>query len=240
MTILRMVAVVLGGALSLSAQQTFGKVEIRTEFGSPADGSNGQLLVEADRIQFTNKNRTQLFSISIPTKAVNEISYVQAPGNWSAGWSFRERVHYMTIRFNNGSDLAGELEFKLHKSNYREVLQSVESVTEAMTIYEQEGIEHSKIKHSKPTVASSRADGARPVVRCLISSDPARAQIRIDGALVGTTPHVLSLPLGEHRIALHRKGLNDWKRKITLETGDKLEVAAKLQPASGQGFFFPP
>ena len=58
------------------------------------------------------------------------------------------RKHYLTVTFNDGADLVGAIEFKMHKSNYRGVLRTAEQVTGLTMLYDQEGV-----KDTEQTVA---------------------------------------------------------------------------------------
>jgi len=72
----------------------------------------------------------------------------------------------MTVSFNDGKDLAGAVEFKLHKSNYRGVLRTVEEVTGLTMAYDQEGV-----KDTKQTVASrvgNKADDTQGVLNQIV------------------------------------------------------------------------
>ena len=110
-------------AIPAEAQMTFNKVEIRVAFGAANPGNKGELLIDAKNIRFTkNKGKTEYFSI--PASAVSDIFYSRVSGRrigaaiavspfllFSKG-----RKHYMTITFNDGQELVGAVEFKLHKS----------------------------------------------------------------------------------------------------------------------------
>jgi PEGA domain len=64
-----------------------------------------------------------------------------------------------------------------------------------------------------------------------ISSNPAGADIEIDGKFVGNTPSTLALPAGEHAIKVTKSGYNLWERKIAL-SGGAVKVAADLEQAT--------
>lgn len=66
-----------------------------------------------------------------------------------------------------------------------------------------------------------------------ISSNPAGADITIDGNYMGSTPSTIDLKPGEHEIVISRKGYQPWQRKLNV-TGGKINVNAALEalPAS--------
>ena len=212
-------------AIPAQAQFTFEKVETRTAFGAASQGNKGTLVIDSKRIQFTkNKSRVEYFSI--PADAVTEVFYSRVSGRRigaailvSPFFLFSKgRKHYMTLSFNDGKELVGAVEFKLHKSNYRGVLRTVEEITGLTMEYDQEGV-----KDTKQTVASR---GNRNTLQqqgvAEISSDPEGAEIEIDGAFVGTTPRSRNLKPGEHKLTLTKKGYRSWERKISIEAGEKL------------------
>ncbi len=55
----------------------------------------------------------------------------------------------MTLTFNDGEEMVGAVEFKLHKGNYRSCLRSVEQITGLTMGYDQEGIKESEQEVSK-------------------------------------------------------------------------------------------
>ena len=77
---------------------------------------------------------------------------------------------------------------------------------------------------SSPTVSASRAEVA-------VTSNPAGAEIEVDGAFVGTTPSTIGLDAGDHTIAVSKKGFKAWERKIRVTTG-RIELSVDLEPAS--------
>lgn len=61
-----------------------------------------------------------------------------------------------------------------------------------------------------------------------ITSQPAGADIEIDGAFVGNTPSSVHLSPGDHTVAVKKNGYKDWERKIRA-TGGAVTLAAELQ-----------
>jgi hypothetical protein len=61
-----------------------------------------------------------------------------------------------------------------------------------------------------------------------VSSNPAGADIEVNGAFVGNTPSNIQLPSGDHVIALKKSGYKPWERKIKVTSGD-VNLSAELE-----------
>ncbi|HXY15074.1 MAG TPA: PEGA domain-containing protein, partial [Terriglobales bacterium] len=61
-----------------------------------------------------------------------------------------------------------------------------------------------------------------------ISSDPAGADIEVDGNYVGNTPSTVAAAAGQHEISIKKNGFKPWQRKITVSAG-QINVAAQLE-----------
>ena len=154
--ILLTIAVILAIYVSPAlAQMRFKKVELRNAFGNAAQGRKGRLVIDGKKIEFQSKRGRAYFSI--PTSAVQDVFYSRVSGRrigaaiaitpfllFSKG-----RKHYMTLTFNDGEEMVGAVEFRLHKGNYRSCLRSVEQVTGLTMGYDQEGIKDSQQEVSK-------------------------------------------------------------------------------------------
>ncbi len=147
--------VILMTIVNVSAQMSFKKVECRTEYGKAEEGKKGKLIVDASHIRFVKGNKKEEY-FSIPSKAVKEIFYSRVSGRRIGAAIIvsplllfsKGKKHYLILSFNDGKDLVGAVEFKLHKSNYRGVLRGIEEVTGLELKFDQEGI-----KDEKETVA---------------------------------------------------------------------------------------
>ena len=72
-------------------------------------------------------------------------------------------------------------------------------------------------------------DTPTPIMGSLqISSTPPRADIFIDGKVVGQTPMMLDLTVGQHRLALNRAGYEYWTEEITIEESKSLERMVEM------------
>ncbi|MGB7555711.1 MAG: PEGA domain-containing protein [Candidatus Korobacteraceae bacterium] len=61
-----------------------------------------------------------------------------------------------------------------------------------------------------------------------ITSNPAGAEISVDGNFVGDTPSELAVAAGVHTITISKHGYKPWERKLTVSSG-KVTVAADLE-----------
>lgn len=62
-----------------------------------------------------------------------------------------------------------------------------------------------------------------------VTSEPAGAEIYVDGKFDSSTPSKLLLAPGEHTIRVTRPGFIPWERKITLEIGAEKTLNALLE-----------
>jgi len=65
-----------------------------------------------------------------------------------------------------------------------------------------------------------------------VESDPAGAQISVDGKLAGPAPFAGELTAGEHRIDATLDGYKGVEQQITVEAGEQLALRLPLSPAS--------
>ena len=217
-------------APTLRGQSLFSKVKIMNAYGAAKEGDRGRLVVAADKISFVKRDKQRNEYFWIPLKSVTEIFYSRVSGRRIGAAILisplllltKGRKHYMTLTFDDGVDNVGAVEFKLHKSNYRGVLRSVEQVTGKIMKYDQEGI-----KDREQTVANRGDDPS--AAKLNISSDPPGAEIEIDGAYVGHTPRVRRVISGKHKIKIRLKGHRAWKRTVNVSEGESLEVSALLE-----------
>jgi hypothetical protein len=62
-----------------------------------------------------------------------------------------------------------------------------------------------------------------------LTSDPAPADIEIDGEYVGSTPSTLSLSPGAHAIVLKKRGFESWQRELSFRLGEKRTIHGELE-----------
>lgn len=61
-----------------------------------------------------------------------------------------------------------------------------------------------------------------------VASQPAGADIEVDGAFVGSTPSTVELAAGDHTITVKKDGFQSWEKKIKT-TGGEVNLVAELK-----------
>ena len=77
-------------------------------------------------------------------------------------------------------------------------------------------------------VAASSAQISPTNAQLEITSNPAGAEISVDGNFVGDTPSGLAIAAGVHTITISKHGFKLWERKLSVSSG-KVTVAAELE-----------
>jgi hypothetical protein len=80
------------------------------------------------------------------------------------------------------------------------------------------------------TPASPAAASSAPAASAQLSvaSDPAGADIEIDGNFVGSTPSNVGVASGQHQISIKKSGFKTWERKMTISSG-QVSLNASLE-----------
>jgi PEGA domain len=63
-----------------------------------------------------------------------------------------------------------------------------------------------------------------------ILSDPAGAEVYVDGHFVGQTPATMHLASGAHRIELRAIGKRDWSRELEVIKDSEVTVRPVMEP----------
>ncbi|HEV2617592.1 MAG TPA: trypsin-like peptidase domain-containing protein [Candidatus Acidoferrales bacterium] len=79
-------------------------------------------------------------------------------------------------------------------------------------------------------VPSKTAAQAREFGSVNVSSDPAGADIYLDGQFVGNTPSLLHLAAGPHKIKIQSGKTKSWERDLTVLKDSEVTVHAELEP----------
>ena len=69
----------------------------------------------------------------------------------------------------------------------------------------------------------------QPPAKVAIQSNPAGAEIYLDGQLVGSTPSTLELPAGNHEVSVRLSGYQDWTRNMRALSGSEINLNANLE-----------
>jgi len=62
-----------------------------------------------------------------------------------------------------------------------------------------------------------------------LESNPAGADIEIDGNFVGNTPSDVQVTEGDHSITVKKTGFKDWERKLKISAGSSVQLNAELE-----------
>jgi hypothetical protein len=62
-----------------------------------------------------------------------------------------------------------------------------------------------------------------------VASDPAGAELYVDGHFVGQTPATLRLASGAHRIELRASGKRDWSRELEVVKDSEVTVRPVME-----------
>ena len=68
-----------------------------------------------------------------------------------------------------------------------------------------------------------------PNAQVEITSNPPGAEIKLDGAFVGSTPSTVGVSPGDHSISVKKNGFKLWERQIKVTSG-KIGITAELEP----------
>ena len=69
----------------------------------------------------------------------------------------------------------------------------------------------------------------QPPAKVAVHSDPAGAEIYLDGQLIGSTPSSVQLPAGSHELSVRLSGYQDWTRSLRVLSGSEINLEAKLE-----------
>jgi hypothetical protein len=67
-----------------------------------------------------------------------------------------------------------------------------------------------------------------------IESDPAGADIEVDGSFVGNTPSDVQVAEGEHTVSVKKAGFKDWERKLKVSGGSSVNLSSQLEKLPGR------
>ena len=76
---------------------------------------------------------------------------------------------------------------------------------------------------------SERSEPRQALTNVSLNSRPEWAEVKIDGAFVGTTPIQYRLAPGVHQIEMSRNGFQTWSRELTVSNVAPANVTALLE-----------
>jgi hypothetical protein len=77
--------------------------------------------------------------------------------------------------------------------------------------------------------ANSPSGNTAPQAKLQLSSDPAGADIEIDGSFVGNTPSDVQVGEGDHTVSVKKSGFKDWQRTLKVSAGSSVRLNAELE-----------
>ena len=89
------------------------------------------------------------------------------------------------------------------------------------------GLDMAKFRAPAPLQVASEAQ-ASTSSDVSVTSNPAGADIEVDGAFVGDTPSTITVTAGDHTISIKKPGFTPWERTVKV-SGGKIQISAELQ-----------
>jgi hypothetical protein len=89
---------------------------------------------------------------------------------------------------------------------------------------------HPQARPPAPPVAAPGPEAQAADTILEIASTPDDADVELDAAFVGSTPSTITVPAGDHVIAVKKAGYAVWERNLRVTSGGKVRVDAELQP----------
>ena len=161
------------------------------------------------------------------------------------GLFHKTRLHYIGVQYTTPDNKTAGILLQGDKDNYRAILVALQGVSGVpVSVGEKErefipvgvktqvtnGPEEKKESQEKTTeakAASAPSEKAKGAVN--VSSNPAGADVAVDGDFVGNSPASLKLAPGKHTITVKMPGYKDWSREITVQAGSEVQLTANLE-----------
>jgi len=203
------------------------------------------LTVTKDMITLVMQDGTKL---EIAPRSVISLSYGQEACRLIGGMiglsKHKKQAHFIGIQYATQDKRAENILLEGDKGNYRAILRALYNVT-LVPVYvdkrQRDLIPAGIALHE--TIESTRR-GSRfeeitdpNVLREFeilpatvnISSKPTRAEVSVDGKVVGKAPVVIKLDFGEHTLTIRMDSYKDWSKTIFVSPGLKMQVEADLE-----------
>ena len=190
--------------------------------------------------------------VEIPPKAVTSLSYGQEAhrrvGTMIAlailvapvalfGLFHKTRLHYIGIQYTDSANKPAGILLQGDKDNYRAILVALQGVTAVpVTVAEKDrefvpvGVK-SEVSKDSAVRAESKSDAASESAKGTVNvlSQPAGADVSLDGNFVGNAPATLRLVPGKHTITVKMSGHKDWTREINVQPSSEVQLTANLE-----------
>jgi hypothetical protein len=161
------------------------------------------------------------------------------------GLFHKTRLHYIGIQYHTPDNKTAGILLQGDKDNYRAILVALQGVTGVPVAVGEKDREFIPVgvktdvsketeeqKGSQEKTAETKTASAPPEARSggvNVSSNPAGADISVDGDFVGNSPASLKLAPGKHTITVKMSGYKDWSREITVQAGSEVQLTASLE-----------
>jgi hypothetical protein len=208
-----------------------------------------KLTITSDAITLSLKDGK---NVVIPPKTVTALSYGQEAhrrvGTMIAlavlvapvalfGLLHKTRLHYIGIQYTDAESKSAGILLQGDKDNYRAILVALQGVTSVpVSVAEKDrefvpvGVRSEVSSHTEEASVSKPGPAAEPAKGAVnVSSNPAGADVLLDGSFIGNTPALLKLAAGKHTIIVKMSGQKDWSREITVEAGSDVQLTANLE-----------
>lgn len=173
------------------------------------------------------------------------------------GLLHKTRLHYIGIQYTIPDNKTGGILLQGDKDNYRAILVALQGVTGApvsvgekdrefvpvsvrteVTKGEEEKAAKEKTTETNPTESKPNESAPSETVKGTVnvSSNPAGADVLVDGDFVGNSPAALKLTPGKHTVAVKMSGYADWSKQITVQSGSEVQLTANLEKQTPQTF----
>lgn len=224
-----------------------GSVESKVD---PKDWNN-HLTVTSDVITLALKDGKKL---ELPPKAVTSLSYGQEAhrrvGTMIAlavlvapvalfGLLHKTRLHYIGVQYTTPDNKTAGILLQGDKDNYRAILVALQGVTGVPVAVGEKDREFIPVgvktdvrnggeeKPAETKTANNVPEPAKGAVN--VSSNPAGADVLVDGDFVGNAPAALKLSPGKHAVTVKMSGYKDWTKDITVQSGSDVQLTANLE-----------
>lgn len=210
---------------------------------------HNKLTITSDAITLALKDGK---SVVIPPKSVTSLSYGQEAhrrvGTMVAlavlvapvalfGLLHKTRLHYIGIQYNDAQNKSAGILLQGDKDNYRAILVALQGVSNVpVSVAEKDrefvpvGVKSAVSNHpDEGSSANAKVPGPAANGTVNVSSNPAGADVLLDGNFVGNAPATLKISGGKHTITVKMSGQKDWRRDITVEPGSEVQLAATLE-----------
>jgi PEGA domain len=216
---------------------------------------NNHLTVTSDVITLALKDGKK---VEIPAKSVTSLSYGQEAhrrvGTMIAlailvapvalfGLFHKTRLHYIGIQYTTPDNKTAGILLQGDKDNYRAILVALQGVTGVpVAVGEKDrefipvgvktdvtkgGEEKNETAANKINNAALVSESAKGAVN--VSSNPAGADVLVDGEFVGNAPAALKLAAGKHAVTVKLSGYQDWTKDISVQSGSEVQLTANLE-----------